>query len=276
MMVKFANCPWPVCSDSRRCSQAGVCVADAQAKALPGRPLHCLTIGGCPKIEACAEVGKCALDPASYAKAALEAAAVIGAQLVALPPLMGHAEIEAEAERRRNFGSINATTGVCVNAEGCPDPKACIADGFCATTRSGAAVEIPSPIFSGIVGDADVPLNEDTDARRWATEFMQAKAFIESRGDKLDEGTMLSWFSNAIMCGIDSAQRRYARIVQSAKGDIDRIDQNAKALNDVAANAINRVHALENARKWWFLAGLISGIIVVLFEAWRIGSKMVP
>lgn len=249
MTCKFANCPWPVCSDSKRCSGEGFCVARAQAKAL-GRPLHCGTIGGCPKIAACVEAGKCALDPASYGKVS-EAATAQVAEAVSkglwpaiedadsTMPLMGHAEIEAEAERRRNFGTVVAST---------------------------------PPIYSGIVGDADVPLNEDTDARRWAKEFMQAKEFIESRGDKLDEGTMLSWFSNAIMCGIDSAKRRYARMIQSAEVDISSVRKNAATLNDVAANAINRVHDLEKARKWLFLFGVVSGaswkMLAWIIDAW--------
>lgn len=49
-------------------------------------------------------------------------------------------------------------------------------------------------------------LHEDMDALRWTREFMEnnPNAFRA----EIDEGTMLGWFSNAIMCGFDEANRR--------------------------------------------------------------------
>ncbi len=51
-------------------------------------------------------------------------------------------------------------------------------------------------------------LHEDMDAQRWTREFMEnnPNAFRA----EIDEGTMLAWFSNAIMCGYDEAMRRAA------------------------------------------------------------------
>lgn len=43
------------------------------------------------------------------------------------------------------------------------------------------------------------PLNEDVDAQRWAREFME----VWNKNPVMDEGWMLSWFANAIMCGMD-------------------------------------------------------------------------
>jgi len=48
-------------------------------------------------------------------------------------------------------------------------------------------------------------LNQDTDARRWAKEFT---SIAKDQGLKIDEGWMLSWFANAIMCGYDEAMRK--------------------------------------------------------------------
>jgi len=47
-------------------------------------------------------------------------------------------------------------------------------------------------------------LHEDMDASRWAREFMK----VWNRGVQMDEGWMIGWFANAIMCGYDEANRR--------------------------------------------------------------------
>jgi hypothetical protein len=47
-------------------------------------------------------------------------------------------------------------------------------------------------------------LHDNMDAQDWA------KTFMELHGDRLeeiDEGLMCVWFSNAIMCGYDTANR---------------------------------------------------------------------
>ena len=46
----------------------------------------------------------------------------------------------------------------------------------------------------------EVNLNECVDAQVWAKEFCK-------RNTASDEGTMLSWFANAIMAGYDHAKR---------------------------------------------------------------------
>jgi hypothetical protein len=47
------------------------------------------------------------------------------------------------------------------------------------------------------------PLNEDTNASRWASEFIAACPAVE-----MDHATLTGWFANAIMCGYDAAMRR--------------------------------------------------------------------
>lgn len=230
-MVKFPRCPWNQCGDPKRCAILGKCgavesarvarenldhgrcvpitpaaalakvQAEVEEEILPGTP--CMTTGGCPQIQACVALGKCALDPASHAKMAVEAAQRMRAQIVALPP-----------------------------------------------------------IYAGVVGDDGKPLNEDNDARRWAREFMQAKQFIEERGEKLDESTMLAWFSNAIMCGSDETTRRLATFVRNT-------EETAKAMNEGWHKAIDEatlhfmhVRELKKARKWLLLFGVAAGAVI--------------
>jgi hypothetical protein len=57
-----------------------------------------------------------------------------------------------------------------------------------------------------------LPLNEDTDARRWAREFIETIGGPVVNGDEdgpdIDEDFMHGWFANAIMCGVDSQTRK--------------------------------------------------------------------
>lgn len=47
-----------------------------------------------------------------------------------------------------------------------------------------------------------------TSAEKWAQEFVERNA--ERDGSlALDEGTMISWFANAIMAGYDAARRKF-------------------------------------------------------------------
>lgn len=48
-------------------------------------------------------------------------------------------------------------------------------------------------------------LPQSTDARDWASEFME---FWGHRLNEIDEELMLTWFANAIMAGVDEANRR--------------------------------------------------------------------
>lgn len=53
-------------------------------------------------------------------------------------------------------------------------------------------------------GVQPVPLNCDPDAARWAREFME----VWNKNPVMDEGWMLSWFANAIVCGEDTYRWR--------------------------------------------------------------------
>jgi len=57
------------------------------------------------------------------------------------------------------------------------------------------------------VGEMVKKLHEDMDASRWAREFME----VWNRGVQMDEGWMIGWFANAIMCGYDEANRRLSQ-----------------------------------------------------------------
>jgi hypothetical protein len=50
------------------------------------------------------------------------------------------------------------------------------------------------------------PLNEDRDAARWAREFIASAR--GNRFDPLEEGWLISWFANAMMCGEDTYRWR--------------------------------------------------------------------
>jgi len=67
------------------------------------------------------------------------------------------------------------------------------------------------------------PLIEDMDASRWAREFddMLAKQY----NVRVDQGWLVSWFANAIMCGYDVATRRFA---PSARGPLTERDPQAE------------------------------------------------
>jgi hypothetical protein len=56
--------------------------------------------------------------------------------------------------------------------------------------------------------DKSLPLNEDMDAARWAREFIEANRYCYVGAERLDEGAMIGWFANAIMCGHDVGRRK--------------------------------------------------------------------
>jgi len=58
--------------------------------------------------------------------------------------------------------------------------------------------------------DKSKPLNADRDAQRWAREFKAICAAVYGGdiADRLDDGWLISWFANAIMCGEDTYRWR--------------------------------------------------------------------
>lgn len=126
--------------------------------------------------------------------------------------------------------------------------------------RPETAPAVP-PIFDGIVGDRDKPLNEDTDAMRWAGEFMQAKQFIEERGEKIDKGTMLAWFSNAIMAGFDESGRRSAKAAADTRAEIDRM----QALNVQTFRTCEAELSRQNfAAIMWAILSFLAGVVATI------------
>lgn len=51
---------------------------------------------------------------------------------------------------------------------------------------------------------SEVPLNDVFDGSVWAKEFMK----MNFKPENIDEGLMLAWFCNAIMCGYDHSERK--------------------------------------------------------------------
>lgn len=63
-------------------------------------------------------------------------------------------------------------------------------------------------------------LNDDMDAQRWTREFLK----IWNQRKVMDEGWMLSWFANAIMCGYDiGRQKLRAELASSESGRNERL-----------------------------------------------------
>lgn len=79
-----------------------------------------------------------------------------------------------------------------------------------------------------IAKENETALVNSTDARRWATDFMQAKEVVEARGEQIDVALMLAWFSSSILAGYDHAHRR----AESKLLALQRINESlVKALN---------------------------------------------
>ena len=55
-----------------------------------------------------------------------------------------------------------------------------------------------------------LPLNEDMNARRWAQDFIERWKGYTVGDSTVDEGLMIAWFANAIMCGFDNGYRKSA------------------------------------------------------------------
>src|SRR6266540_4892941 len=66
---------------------------------------------------------------------------------------------------------------------------------------------IPGVGSSAWLGDGGKRVPFTMDARIWASDWM--KTIQEHPGIPTDEGTMVTWFANAIMAGYDEAQRRH-------------------------------------------------------------------
>lgn len=87
---------------------------------------------------------------------------------------------------------------------------------------------------TALLGDDNKPITHTMDARTWAKDWL--KTIAEHPGIHTDEGTMISWFANAIMDGYDEAQRR-----QKAKMD---------ALSESCRNAPNIDEAMTRVAEW--------------------------
>jgi hypothetical protein len=124
------------------------------------------------------------------------------------------------------------------------------------------------PIYSGVVGEPEKPLQDDTDAMRWAGEFMQAAQFTWERGQKIDKATMMTWFSNSIMCGFDEATRRYAGVIADLKNEtfsLKRIIEVNRVALDQRAGDRARLHLARRLGAVWAVLAFLAGIVTTLF-----------
>lgn len=98
------------------------------------------------------------------------------------------------------------------------------------------------------------PLNEDMNAQRWAREFNKVFAELHE-GCELDEGWLIGWFSNAIMCGHDVALRRAALQMPASDsiGATDAIVQEfrGKSIHGLAIALADNARFLESDVAHW-------------------------
>lgn len=80
-------------------------------------------------------------------------------------------------------------------------------------------------------------LNDNMDAQAWAKEFMRIwSGHVIGEGDTVDEGLMIGWFANAIMCGYDASSRNNNKHIDKLKGLILLTDP---AVSDIEMNKLS-------------------------------------
>jgi hypothetical protein len=91
----------------------------------------------------------------------------------------------------------------------------------------------------------DLIKNQDTDAYKWATAFVQT---IEEHKIVIDQGLMIGWFANAIMCmhdklyntkikHLEATCERYKNALKQAAEYWDKDDCNGMA-GEICKNAL--------------------------------------
>jgi hypothetical protein len=102
--------------------------------------------------------------------------------------------------------------------------------------------------------DIDLPLNCDRDAARWAREFIQEFKAHPVGGIVVDEGLMIAWFANAMMCGEDTYRWR----TESTKAVAN------KPLNESTQRTLDAIESL--------LVGESVSVKDALAAAYRLGQ----
>ena len=115
-------------------------------------------------------------------------------------------------------------------------------------------LEAPAPATNNAQGAATRPLYEDMNAQRWAREFNKVFAELHE-GCELDEGWLIGWFANAIMCGHDVALRRAALQMPASDsiGATDAIVQEfrGKSIHGLAIALADNARFLESDVAHW-------------------------
>jgi hypothetical protein len=83
---------------------------------------------------------------------------------------------------------------------------------------------------------SEINLTQTFDARIWAKEWMR----ITSKNPNIatDEGTMLGWFSNALMAGYDRADRDWRRKINIKNKIVNQIED----VSNISIHIIPRVN----------------------------------
>lgn len=71
------------------------------------------------------------------------------------------------------------------------------------------------------------------DARDWASEWLEI--VTKNPSIPFDEGTMIGWFSNALMCGYDEHERRYRKKMERMERKVKSLKAENKGLRFYAA-----------------------------------------
>jgi hypothetical protein len=77
-------------------------------------------------------------------------------------------------------------------------------------------------------------LPQSFDARDWASEFVEIFTKLYP-GVAIDEGWMLGWFANAIMCGYDTHESRNRKKIERMQKKMESLIEENKGLKFYAA-----------------------------------------
>lgn len=99
-------------------------------------------------------------------------------------------------------------------------------------------IKVASTMVEATVPPKKSKLPASFDARDWASEFVEIFTKLHP-GVEIDEGWMISWFANALMCGYDTATGRMRK-------KMERMENKMKSL--IAENKGLRFYAAKKAK----------------------------
>jgi hypothetical protein len=84
------------------------------------------------------------------------------------------------------------------------------------------------------VSEKKSKLPQSFDARDWASEFVEIFTKLYP-GVNIDEGWMISWFANSLMCGYDEHERRNRKKMEKMNLRVKALKSENKGLKFYAA-----------------------------------------